>query len=118
MVVITQEQFDKLPKWVREYIEKIERERDTAVRTLNEAVDQQTPSIVSYTEFACTGEKQGPSPKTVYVQTHQIDFEYNSMKLSVICHNDEIRLRYENAKLVPMCYNGLNLIELDSKRYD
>jgi hypothetical protein len=64
--------FTKLPKWAQKYIEDIERERDVAVRALNEFQDADTPSPYWVDEYVCTGEQQGPSNKRRYIQGHRM----------------------------------------------
>jgi hypothetical protein len=39
-------QFEKLPKWAEEHIKTIQRERDNAVRALNDYVNSQTPTEI------------------------------------------------------------------------
>lgn len=58
----------KLPKWAQEHIRKIEREREVAVRALNQYVDDQTPAAFYVDEPESTGEQVGPSFKKRYFQ--------------------------------------------------
>lgn len=69
--------FTKLPKWTQEYIQNIERERDVAIRTLNEFQDSQTPTPYWTEEYTCLGEStphgdRGPTNKRHYVQAHRM----------------------------------------------
>lgn len=75
---------DRLPRWAQEYIHKIERERDVAIRELNEWVDSQTKSPFYIDEVVCTGETQGPSTKRRYVQAHSIAVDFGGVELRVL----------------------------------
>lgn len=79
----TPEQIAKLPKWARDHITNIERERDVSVRALNEFQDSQTPSGIYYDDCVCTGETKGPSNKRKYIQSHQLEVEHAGVLLSV-----------------------------------
>ncbi len=54
----------KLPKWARERITNLERQRDEAVRQLNEFCATQTPSGIWVDELVSTGEQAGPCRST------------------------------------------------------
>jgi hypothetical protein len=73
----TPEQIAKLPAWARETIKTLQRERDVAVRTLNEFRDNDTPSPFWYDASVSTGEERGPSYKRRFVQTGQLHVEYS-----------------------------------------
>lgn len=80
---MTQEQLNKLPKFAQEYIRKIERERELAVRQLNEFVDGQTESKIWVDEAVCTGEESGPSFKRHYIQAHRLTFKVGNEEVDV-----------------------------------
>lgn len=73
----------KLPKWAQEHIATLERERDVAIRELNEWVDSQTPSPIYIDEMVCTGETKGTTTKRRYVQTRRLTIEYAGVELDV-----------------------------------
>lgn len=77
------EKIEKLPRWAQEYIAKLSRERDTAVRALNEYLDDQTPSGFFYEDLLCTGESSGPSFKKTFVQTDRITVINQGVRLDV-----------------------------------
>ena len=79
----------KLPKWAQEHITNIQRERDIAVRALNEYCDSQTYSPFRIRELECTGEEQGPSEKIRYIQTHKIEVVWRGVELSIILRPSE-----------------------------
>jgi hypothetical protein len=64
----------KLPRWAQDRIARLQRERDVAVRTLNEAVDRSTPAAFFFEEHVVTGEKTGPSTKRFYIQSDRLRF--------------------------------------------
>ena len=82
------EKIEKLPKWTQEYIRQIERERNTAIRALNEYCNTQTPSPFVIEEMESTGERTGPSLKTRYVQKHKISVIHGSVRLNVTLIDD------------------------------
>ena len=73
----------KLPRWAQDRIAKLERERDTAIRALDEYCDAQTPSSIYYDEWLSTGEKQGSSGKRIYVQSDHVVIDAHGVNLSV-----------------------------------
>ena len=80
---LTESDMAKLPKWAREHIRDVNRERDIAIRALNKYVDSQTPSPFLIEELESTGEKTGPSFKVRYIQTHRIAVRYAGIYLDV-----------------------------------
>lgn len=64
----------KLPKWAQDHIRNLERERETAIRTLRDFEDTQTKSRISYSDLLCIGERSGPSDITRYVQARRMRF--------------------------------------------
>ena len=63
---------EKLPKWAQGHIQKLQRERDTAVQALREWNDHQTETDIWVDELSCVGEFKGPSCMTRYVEGHKI----------------------------------------------
>ena len=87
-------QLDKLPKWAQSFIADLLREREIAVRALNEYCDSTTESPFSVTELECTGEEQGPSFKTRYIQARRITVRWQGVELDVFTADDGIRLQW------------------------
>ena len=85
---MTDEQKAKLPKWAQREIEKLERERDQAIRRLNEYIDDQTPSPFSIDDWVSTGEEAGPSTKTRYIQARRMNVDYGGVCLDIILRDD------------------------------
>lgn len=80
---MTKEQRERLPKFAQEYIIALEREREMALRALNQYVDDQSPSPIYIDEYECTGEDKGPTKKRRYVQTRNLMIEYAGVELSI-----------------------------------
>ena len=78
----------KLPKWAKEHIEDVERQRDAAVHQLNRFCDEQTPSAFYVEDHPCIGGKSGPSEKRHYLQTHKVAIEYKGVVLEIITRGD------------------------------
>jgi hypothetical protein len=81
---MTEQQFDRLPKWAQNEFEKIQRERDTAIRQLNAYVDDQTESPFRTDDLVSTGERQGPTQKIRYIQSHAMSVVYAGVELTII----------------------------------
>lgn len=87
----------KLPKWARDHIEDLQRDRDIAVRALNAYVDQQTKSPIFIDEMECIGEKCGPSLKRRYVQANGINIEAHGVHLHVLIREDHLDLQWSSS---------------------
>lgn len=81
----------RLPKWAQEQITDLQRQRDEAIRTLNEATDSQTKSRIWVSRMPCTGETGGgPVQKLQYIQAHSVYFQHRDEKF-------ELSLPYDQA---------------------
>ncbi|HDY68749.1 MAG TPA: hypothetical protein ENH85_13290 [Candidatus Scalindua sp.] len=112
---------DKLPKWAQSYIKDIERERETAIRALNEYIDNQTKSSFYIDEMECTGEDQGPSVKRRYIQTHKITVVHEKVELNIMLRKREIDLNWgglnhscEDVAFIPSTYQSARLVSKDN----
>lgn len=117
----------KLPKWAQDHIAKLRRERDLAVRALNESLDHQKESPIFYTDHVYTGEDVGPSEKVFYIQSDHVTFRQFGIELDVstLAHSQRsyggthaITLRFEalNSRdggmvaVIPVAENVINLL--------
>lgn len=107
--------FTKFPKWVQDYIRKIQYERDAAVRTLNEFIDNQTPTNIYTEAHPCTGEASGPTHKINYIQGHGVTFKIGKEEISVRFTFDHPGLRISSGwrRLVfkPEASNCIEIVE-------
>ena len=123
MSQFTKEEIAKLPKWAREKVESLQRERDVAVSNLNKWIDESTPSPISVQELVCLGEGSGsPSFKTRYIHATDIQFDWEGVHLDVRLrksgnmHNSCIQLAWhgahtsEHVALVPSSFQSIDLI--------
>jgi hypothetical protein len=109
----------KLPKWAQQHIESLTRQRETAVRELNEYIDNQTPSKFYSDNLVCTGEVKsgGPISKRQYHQCYTMTIEHAGIQLRVTAFDEkEISLQYGSVEysggdvlLIPTSYNCLKL---------
>lgn len=115
----------KLPVWAQDYIRKIEREREVAVKALNDYTDESTPSPFYVDELESTGEQAGPSIKRRYIQTHKIAVEWKGVLLEVYLRPDEYGIQLgwsdtgrelKHVALVPESFNGAQLITKQNMR--
>lgn len=90
----TTEQIAKLPKWAQDYIKTVCRERDMAIRTLNEFQDTQTKSDFWIEDLVCTGETVGPATKVRYIQTNSIHVESEGVHVEVSAFHGRIQSRH------------------------
>lgn len=121
---MSDERIARLPAWARERLAKVERERDEAIRALNEYVDGQMPSPIYVTELECTGEEAsgGPSQKVRYIQSRKVSIEGFGVHLEVMigCNPGEkqcISLRwyspghgFGDVAFIPDTYCGARLV--------
>lgn len=118
----TTERLARLPQWVQEHITNIQRQRDVAIRALNEFQDQQTPSAFYVDDGVSTGEQKGPSVKRLYVQTHKLTVEFKGVLLEIYTRPDErgIDLGWTDVKQgmsdVSMSPTSRNSVQLISKQ--
>lgn len=76
--------FDKLPRWARDLIIDLTREREVAVRALNEFRDEQTPSSIWHEKRICTGEAAGPVEHRRYLQAYRVSFYLGPAEYDVV----------------------------------
>lgn len=92
-----------LPVWAQDYIADLELERNQAVRVLNDHIQAQEPSPIFVDEYPCTGERQGPVVKRLYIKSHRITIEHAGVFCNVSCdeegtrHDEAIRIAYGRA---------------------
>ena len=116
-------QLEKLPKWAQEYIADLEREREMAIRTLNQYTDNQTASPFYVDELVCTGEEQGPTHKRKYIQTCRMVVEHAGVELTILLrHDDRIELSWagRNGQLrdigaIPRSYQSIDLLGIQTQ---
>jgi hypothetical protein len=115
----------KLPIWAQDYIRKIEREREVAIRALNDYTDESTPSPFYVDEPESTGEQAGPSFKRRYIQTHKIAVEWKGVLLEIYLHQDENEIdigwsdlsrQLKHVAFVPVSFNRAQLIAKENMR--
>ena len=106
----TQTRIDTLPKWAQEYISSLKRQKETAVKVLNKAIDDQTPSKIWTERMECLND--GP-PNFVkrYFQAENIEIEHKGVKLCITGLYDDkedIKLAWgpagSNSRLGDICF--------------
>ena len=117
------ERVAKLPKWVRGIIQKLTRERDVAVKALNNFCDNQTKSEFYYEDCLSTGETRGPTLKKRYVQTYKIQVENAGVFLEIGVKDESIELKWANRKsglgdvaFIPDSYQSAKLVAKEKMR--
>jgi hypothetical protein len=119
----------KLPKWAQEHIHNLERQRDVAIRALNESLDNQTKSPFSYEKYECTGEESGPTTKTFFIQAYSIQVNWLGVELTVGAHDygntgRGIKLQWgmenrfgEDVAFIPSSYQSARLVSKEHMRW-
>ena len=113
---------DKLPKKVQEYIKDLQRQRETAVRVLDDYINDQTPSAFSYQDMECTGEQPGSTLRKRFVQTYKMDIIHCGIKLNVMLRSNAIELKWGTEKFngdaafIPQTYQCAKLINKENMR--
>lgn len=89
----TAEQIARLPAWARDYIARIERQHDDAIRAMREMTDSQTPSGFSCTDMRCVDDERTFTKR--YFQTHKMEVLHRGVLLSVTClDGEDMRLQW------------------------
>lgn len=116
------ERVGHLPKWARELIEALSRERDKAVKALNKYHDNQTKSSFYHEDRFSIGEDE-VSFKKVYIQAYDIKVKHKGVFLQVRLGQDGINLRWEDEKrhgrhvaFIPENWQGAVLIAKENMR--
>ena len=121
------EKVSKLPKWAREHIERLARQRDTAVHALDEYTDDQKPSAFYTDDAECTGEKRGPTFRRRNIQAHRIICEANGVWLEIgvpqivrdginIQWGGEKRFSITEAAFIPESYQRARIVAKENMR--
>jgi hypothetical protein len=116
------EQIAKLPVWAREHITNLARQRETAVRELNQWVDTQTVAPFYIDELVCTGEQASPSFKKRYIQTHKMEVEHLGVVLAIYLGRDGIELSWSGPHrggavgLIPQSHQRIELVAKEKMR--
>jgi hypothetical protein len=105
--------FTKLPKWAQEYIKNIEREREMAIRTLNEFQDSDTPSSYWIEDNVCTGEEQGPTTKRHYVQANRVTVKVGKGEVDFYLRDGDLQIStgIHTLRFVPNASNSIRIEE-------
>jgi len=127
------EREQKLPKWAQEELERVRRERDAAINTLNKFVDEQDETPIWYEDAPLTGERRGTVTKRHYLDTSQVTVSWGKIDLDVLINSwdtnswdtkmgtPKIRLSWseagtlssDNIAMIPDSHNAVRLIHRD-----
>jgi hypothetical protein len=124
---MTDPRIEKLPAWAREHIKDLQRQRDLAVRSLNEYCDTQTPSPFFTSDMESTGEQKGPTIRKRYIQAYKIIVEHEGVSLKVMVRpgdSKKIELQWgvaegritEDIAFVPCSFQAADLIAKENMR--
>ena len=116
------EKIAKLPKWAQDHIRDIQRQRDIAVRALDQYTDNQTPSPFYVQEMECV-EKGAPKFYTRYIHGHRMNVIHQGIELQILLRDDHIDLSwsgYEKSMaeiaMIPASFQRVRLLAKDRMR--
>jgi hypothetical protein len=118
----TDTELNKLPKWALQKITDLIRERETAIRALNEHLDNQTVSPFYSDDYEILGEKVGPSSKIKYFQAHKMKVRHAGVDLDIYLRDEYIQIKYgvgysmQDVCLQPESYQQFKLISKNNMR--
>lgn len=79
----TAEQVKKLPKWAQDYIEQLERQREAAIKAMEDAANGTTPAPFYFEDHACIRDG-GPTTVRHYVQAPWLKFDYGGLHVDFL----------------------------------
>lgn len=104
-----------LPRWAQLHIEDLQRQRDEAVRTLENFTQEQKPQHFYMESTVCI--KQG-SPTTLrrYIHGHWLRYEHRGLDFTIIEYEDHVSFQYGQVRglrdilMQPSSYQQFKLI--------
>lgn len=97
-MTLQDEQKARLPKFAREYIARVERERDDAIGALKDFMDSQSPSCVYFDNITASEHTRN------YLQTDRVMFSLDGDK-----NNVEVSLK--NGRLTVYAHSGIIIVQ-------
>ena len=116
------EKIEKYPKWLQDYVKKLERQRNEAVRELYEYMDEQTPSPFYISEFLTI--ESPPKHFVRYVQAHQMEVNHDGVYLQIILRDGQIDLSWgsdpnrvtHDVAFIPQSHQSARLVTKENMR--
>lgn len=119
----------KLPQWAQEAFNRLEQERYTAVRELQQWTADQTPSPISIMEMVSDGTQRGPATYTRFVHTTDLKINWQGVELIIALradsrmHENCIKLQWggenrgsQHIGFIPDSFQSAYLIHPDNMR--
>ena len=123
MTTMSKQDMDRLPKWAAAIVRDLQRERDTAVQCLRSWQDGQTESAISIQELVSSGEEQGLTFYTRYVQGHRVRMETAGVYAELYQCKDRIELRFGaegnisvDVAMVPRSFGAVDIVTKENMR--
>lgn len=124
---MTPEQIAKQPKYVRDYIFSLERERANAVREMRRLEAAQEPTKVWTEDFENYGESKGCAIVRRYFACDRLEIESGGVRLSVggLWNDEGIQLSWRpdgpghplgDVLFIPTAYQQAKLVALENGR--
>jgi hypothetical protein len=127
----TDEQIAKLPAWAREHINSLSRQREQAVKTLNEFCDTQTPTQFYIEDNPYTGENHGQAHKRHYIKAYSINVQWRNVWLRIAANDfgnlgegihlqwgggDDKQYSTEEVAFIPDSHQSARIVHKDDMR--
>lgn len=111
------EKLARLPKWAKEHIAELTRQRDAAVDAMRKAAATKKPSPIYVEDYVCVG-SGGPDRVRTYIDNYSVTVEYAGVVAEVSTHSLEgIEVRFGPADhlfgeimVVPKHLGGITLV--------
>jgi hypothetical protein len=111
---LLEDRIAKLPAWVREHIEMLERQREEAVRKLVHFTEEQKPQPFYVEDMVCLT-KGAPQRMRRYVHAYRLNFNHRGLTFSLTMRDDGVTLQYgqegglRDIMCQPTSYQSFNL---------
>jgi hypothetical protein len=114
---------DKLPKWAREHIEDLQRQRDLAVNSLNSYLDSKTPSPFYHEQLSCLNGKGAVVTRNYVNGAGRMTVEWGGVCVRIeLPRDDAIEISYEPCErmmgdvlLTPISFQRLSLKKVNNE---
>ena len=104
----TPDKIAKLPQWAQDHISDLTYKLESAIRTLNEAINGREASNMYYESHPITGENAGPTWKRFYIPENTVHFVFGESRGF---RDEEVAVRmseYANERTVSITFDSRN----------
>jgi hypothetical protein len=113
------ERIEKLPMWAQDLIAETERQRLEAVRTLEELLDNQTPTKF-YARDIISVKPGKPEHKTFYFATSRVTCENDNVFVEIYPCDEGVQVKFWSGKqwaggaaIIPEASNSIRVVQCE-----